>query len=653
MRQITRLVMVGLVAVLVNALVPAPPASAAGGGPLVLMGIDAEDGGPGGHGPVTVYEDVINNGILGNVTNGGSGILVLGGGKSPTDDVTRFWNDVALQTAPVTYANGAAVGTQSFAGFKMLAVVSDILNTPGGGLTQAENNALAARQSDVATFVNTGGGLLGFSSDFTNPYAYLAGVGSFTVNTNLGYSNITPTPAGTAVGITNALDVSAWHDEYVTFPAFLGVLATNAATGRAAAIGGANVIVPTNVTLTPPSATNPVGSPHTVTATVLDNNNNPLPGTLVNFSVTGANAGATGTCTPPSCRTDAAGQVSFTYTGTNVGNDTITACFTNQAGSMVCTTASKTWFSPVTISINDVTANEGDGPGLTDFTFDVTLSQAAPAGGVTVLASTANATASAPGDFVAQTNTPVVFSAGQTARPFIVKVVGDLVDEPTETFAVILSSPTNAAIADGHGIGTIVDDERNGAFSCRASAVRLVAEEPVVANAPDSPCRDGANTAISALLNAGLVNLTSNTLNATTDQTPNDLETTAPAATDNGVANASVERATVKTLGLVNISATAVTAQAKVECVAGPTGGLVPKLTSSGTIGSLKINGISVNVNGAGIIQLPLGLGSVVLNGVKTTSSSITHQAIAIRLLGIDIVIAEAKADFTGNPCAQ
>lgn len=39
------------------------------------MGIDAEDGGPGGHGPITTYEDVVNS-ILSNVTNGGSGILV-------------------------------------------------------------------------------------------------------------------------------------------------------------------------------------------------------------------------------------------------------------------------------------------------------------------------------------------------------------------------------------------------------------------------------------------------------------------------------------------------------------------------------------------------------------------------------------------------
>src|SRR5215207_9969423 len=39
---------------------------AAVGGPVVIMGIDAEDGGPGAHGPITVYEDIVNS-VLANV----------------------------------------------------------------------------------------------------------------------------------------------------------------------------------------------------------------------------------------------------------------------------------------------------------------------------------------------------------------------------------------------------------------------------------------------------------------------------------------------------------------------------------------------------------------------------------------------------------
>ncbi|MCH8164942.1 MAG: hypothetical protein IH889_04970 [Planctomycetes bacterium] len=68
-------------------------APAWGQGPLVLMGIDAEDGGPGAHGPISVYESVLTNGsltgILDNVTNGGSGILVIGGSTGATATVTK------------------------------------------------------------------------------------------------------------------------------------------------------------------------------------------------------------------------------------------------------------------------------------------------------------------------------------------------------------------------------------------------------------------------------------------------------------------------------------------------------------------------------------------------------------------------------------
>lgn len=220
------------------------PAGAASGGPVVLMGIDAEDGGPGAHGPNSVYQDVVNN-TLSQATNGGAGILVVGGGKNQFDNVTRFWDAVDAGTPEsVTYVNGASIAGQSFSGFKMIAVVSDESNTFSGGLTQAENDALAARQPDIAAFVNGGGGLVGFSSSgFGNPYAYLGGVGAFTFAFPPQYSDITPTAEGLAVGITDALDVCCWHDEYTAFPSFLKVLATNAATGNAAAVGGANVVV--------------------------------------------------------------------------------------------------------------------------------------------------------------------------------------------------------------------------------------------------------------------------------------------------------------------------------------------------------------------------------------------------------------------------
>lgn len=220
----------------------------ASGGPVVIMGIDAEDGGIGGHGPIANYISVANS-ILANATNGGTGMLVIGGGKSPTDDVTEFWDAIAAGTStPVTYVNGAAnIATQSFAAFKMIGVASGDDDTGSGGLTGAENTALTGRQADVATFVNTGGGLLVFSQGFndpTTPYGFLGAIGSFTFTTGGSYSNIDPTADGIAVGVTDALDVSAWHDTYLTYPSFLVPLAfPSGVTTAAAAIGGLSVFI--------------------------------------------------------------------------------------------------------------------------------------------------------------------------------------------------------------------------------------------------------------------------------------------------------------------------------------------------------------------------------------------------------------------------
>ncbi|MCA8953040.1 MAG: hypothetical protein KDE27_26245 [Planctomycetes bacterium] len=107
--------------------------------------------------------------------------------------------------------------------------------------------------------------------------------------------------------------------------------------------------VPVNgITLTPGMATNNVGTPHTVTATV-GTQGVPLVGALVTFAiVSGPNTGASGVCTPPTCLTDVNGQVSFTYTGgLNTGTDMIVASFFDPVSQTIITSqpASKTWVS--------------------------------------------------------------------------------------------------------------------------------------------------------------------------------------------------------------------------------------------------------------------------------------------------------------------
>src|SRR5262245_10327216 len=76
-----------------------------------------------------------------------------------------------------------------------------------------------------------------------------------------------------------------------------------------------------DVTLTPDSASLTLGQTHTVTAQLTETGTTEASvGASVVFEVDGANH-ATGTGT-----TDENGQASFSYTGTNLGDDTITAC---------------------------------------------------------------------------------------------------------------------------------------------------------------------------------------------------------------------------------------------------------------------------------------------------------------------------------------
>jgi hypothetical protein len=85
-------------------------------------------------------------------------------------------------------------------------------------------------------------------------------------------------------------------------------------------------VVGEGVVLTPIAATNPVGSVHTVTATLVTDLGDPITGREVDFAVlTGPNAGTNGSVT-----SDLNGQAQFSYTGLVVGEDTIQASFLNE-----------------------------------------------------------------------------------------------------------------------------------------------------------------------------------------------------------------------------------------------------------------------------------------------------------------------------------
>jgi Calx-beta domain/Low-density lipoprotein receptor repeat class B len=113
---------------------------------------------------------------------------------------------------------------------------------------------------------------------------------------------------------------------------------------------------------------------------------------------------------------------------------------------------------PSRVSIGDVRMAEGNA-GQTAFRFTVSLDQAQSAP-VTVDFATADGTATAPGDYTANTGT-VTFAPGETAKTVTVQVNGDTTVEPDETFRVNLANATGSAtIADGQAVATIVNDDQ-------------------------------------------------------------------------------------------------------------------------------------------------------------------------------------------------
>lgn len=233
---------------------------ASSSGPVILIGIDGEDGGVGGHGPADNYVamvDAMLGGDEGGVLDGidgshGDGLLVIGGGKSYSDNVTTMWNYVAAHAdasasdgtagEAVAFVNGAeAIRTRSFDDFEIIVVASSVYETYSGGLTNDENNALIERADDFAAHINGGGGVLGLTQiGLTDRWSYLGNFSQVEATVR-DYSNIDPTDEGRALGVDDKLDVCCWHEVYTAYPDFLVPLAFMAGTTQVAALGGESV----------------------------------------------------------------------------------------------------------------------------------------------------------------------------------------------------------------------------------------------------------------------------------------------------------------------------------------------------------------------------------------------------------------------------
>jgi RHS repeat-associated protein len=108
------------------------------------------------------------------------------------------------------------------------------------------------------------------------------------------------------------------------------------------------------------------------------------------------------------------------------------------------------------LSIGDATVTEGH-DGSTDAVTTVTLSSPS-ASPVTVRYKTSDQTASAACDYLPQAG-DLTFAPGETAATVTVPVVGELLAETNETFAIELGEASGAAVADASGVVTITNDD--------------------------------------------------------------------------------------------------------------------------------------------------------------------------------------------------
>lgn len=219
-------------------------------------------------------------------------------------------------------------------------------DTQGGdGLMDGATDFVVAEAGKTGAYISLSCYYHGVSSGYSVPWLDAAFGGTWTV-TGVGCFNdahiVATHPALAAV--TDAT-LSNWfcsvHEGIDSWPVSFEVLAIAEGIGAVYTATDGTTITPyivargveviSDIDLAPETAVNPIGTTHTVTATVTDDSSGspaPVVGTTVTFTViAGPHTGTTGTDV-----TDSSGQATFTYTGTTIGIDTIEATFVDAAG---------------------------------------------------------------------------------------------------------------------------------------------------------------------------------------------------------------------------------------------------------------------------------------------------------------------------------
>jgi F0F1-type ATP synthase epsilon subunit len=217
---------------------------------------------------------------------------------------------------------------------------------------------------------------------------------------------------------------------------------------------------PTVTSVTSDTQTEGVNLVHTVTLSGVTGDNTAYAYSLAGNTATegsdfttpptfsnGVTLGVDGKLTVPS------GINSFTITVPTVDDVTVEATETTSLTVGGVAATGTILDNDQTLVVNDVSVLESAGVAV----FTVTLSSASGQA-VTVGYNTSDGSATTVGDYTAASGA-LTFAPGSTTQTVTVPILDDATWESPESFNVNLSTPTNATLADGIGIGTIVDND--------------------------------------------------------------------------------------------------------------------------------------------------------------------------------------------------
>jgi len=208
------------------------------------------------------------------------------------------------------------------------------------------------------------------------------------------------------------------------------------------------------------------GTTATITVTRTDGSDGTVSVDYATADGTAADAddylGTSGTLTFADGQTSRTFTVSIVDDALDEANETVALSLSGAAGGAVLGATDDAVLTitdndnPPAVSVNDMAVTEGNSA-TKNAVFTVKLS--GPSGRTVVVPfSTAGNTATSGTDFNAASGN-VTFAPGETTKTITVQVKGDTTGEADETYFVNLGTPSNATVAAGQGVGTIVNDD--------------------------------------------------------------------------------------------------------------------------------------------------------------------------------------------------